>query len=418
MRHIQPLSLRKNFSWTFVGNGVYAASQWGILVVLAKLGTPEVVGQFALGLALTAPIVLFANLQLRAVQATDARRDYQFADYLGLRLLTTAAALTVIVLLALLGGYRAETAAVIILIGLSKSFEAISDVFFGLLQQQERMDRIAKSLMIEGPATLVVMAIIMLLTRNVVLAVAGMAVVWGLQLLLYDRRSGLLILRDQGLPLRPRFHLRDLRRLAWLALPLGFVMMLNSLVTNIPRYVIENQLGGDQLGIFAAMAYLIVAGVTVISALGQSLSPRMATYYAEGAYRAFGGLLLKFVGIAIGLGVCAVVIALLFGETILALLYGAAYADYHDVLVLLMLAGGLAYVSSAFGYTLTAMRYFRVQVLLYAIYATTALIAATILVGRYGLQGGALTLCVVYVIEITLGLSLVLWALRQRATRA
>jgi hypothetical protein len=48
------LSLRKNFSWTFVGNVVYAACQWGILVALAKLGTPEMVGQFTLGLAVAA----------------------------------------------------------------------------------------------------------------------------------------------------------------------------------------------------------------------------------------------------------------------------------------------------------------------------------------------------------------------------
>ncbi|MGI8856402.1 MAG: hypothetical protein ACR2JW_11675, partial [Thermomicrobiales bacterium] len=51
-------SLRANFSWTFVGNVVYAACQWGMLVVLAKLGSPEVVGQFALGLAITAPVIM------------------------------------------------------------------------------------------------------------------------------------------------------------------------------------------------------------------------------------------------------------------------------------------------------------------------------------------------------------------------
>src|SRR5438067_13811448 len=77
-------SLRVNFSWTMAGNLVYAASQWGILVVLARMGKPEAVGQFSLGLAITAPIMLFAGLQLRAVQATDARHLFQFADYAGL----------------------------------------------------------------------------------------------------------------------------------------------------------------------------------------------------------------------------------------------------------------------------------------------------------------------------------------------
>src|SRR5512143_2641504 len=69
------LSLRRNFSWTLAGNIVYAGCQWGVLVILAKLGTPEMVGQFALGLAVTAPVIIFANLALRGVQVTDANRQ-------------------------------------------------------------------------------------------------------------------------------------------------------------------------------------------------------------------------------------------------------------------------------------------------------------------------------------------------------
>ena len=80
MTQPKSLTLRQNFSWTFVGNIIYAASQWGMLVVLAKLGSPEMVGQFTLGLAVTAAIILFANLQLRQIQTTDVDRRYQFGD--------------------------------------------------------------------------------------------------------------------------------------------------------------------------------------------------------------------------------------------------------------------------------------------------------------------------------------------------
>ena len=144
------LSLRANFSWTFVGNVFYAGCQWGMLALLTKLVSPEMVGQFALGLAITAPVMLFASLQLRTVQATDARREYLFGDYLGLQLITTALALLVIVAVVLLAGYHWEAALVILAVGMAKAFESISDVFYGLLQQHERMDRIAKSKMIKG----------------------------------------------------------------------------------------------------------------------------------------------------------------------------------------------------------------------------------------------------------------------------
>ena len=62
------LSLRANFSWTFAGNVVYAGCQWGMLVMLGELGSPEMVGQFALGLTVTAPVVMFTRLQLADVR--------------------------------------------------------------------------------------------------------------------------------------------------------------------------------------------------------------------------------------------------------------------------------------------------------------------------------------------------------------
>ena len=46
----QALPLRKNFAWTLTGNVVYAGCQWGMLMAIAKLGTPAMLGQFALGL--------------------------------------------------------------------------------------------------------------------------------------------------------------------------------------------------------------------------------------------------------------------------------------------------------------------------------------------------------------------------------
>ena len=54
------------------------------------------------------------------------------------------------------------------------------------------------------------------------------------------------------------------------ALPLTLAGLLISLNTNLPRYFIEIHLGEASLGIFSAMAYLIVAGGMLITSLGQA----------------------------------------------------------------------------------------------------------------------------------------------------
>jgi O-antigen/teichoic acid export membrane protein len=421
------MSLRANFSWTFVGNVVYAGSQWGMLTALAKLGSPEMVGQFALGLTVTAPVVMFTNLNLRAVQATDAKHEYLFGDYLGLRLLTSVLALLAIAGIAFASGYEWETALVILAVGVAKAVESVSDVFYGMLQQREWMDRIAKSMMIKGILSLASLSIIVYLTGSVFWGVIGLVFAWTLILIGYDLRSGLLILGvspqlegrghdedGQAETVRPSFKVRTLTRLAWFALPLGVVMMLVSLRTNIPRYLVERFLGEYELGIYAAVAYVIVAGNTVVHALGGAASPRLAQYYAAGDGRAFRKLLLRLVGIGVALGSAGILLALVGGEQILSLLYKPEYAR-QDLLVLLMIAGAISYVAAFLTRAMTAARYLWVQMPLYVLTISVLTLACWWLMPLYGLNGAAMALIIAVAVLAGGSVLVVLRALRTIA---
>jgi len=380
-----PLSLRRNFSWTFAGNVVYAASQWGVLVVIARLGTPEMVGQFALALAITAPVIMFANLQLRAVQATDAKRAYAFADYLGLRLLTTAAALALIAAIALLSGYRAETALVILFVGFAKSCEALSDIVFGLLQQRERMDRIAKSLMIEGPATLAAMAAVLVLTGSIAAAAAAMALVWLLQLLLYDARSAAHILRAWP---RPRWHWPTLRRLAWLALPLGLEATFKSLYVYLPRLFIAQYYGEVELGFFTALGYILVAGSIVVYAVGQASVPRLSQYFVADV-SSFVRFLKKLIMISAVISIAFVFGSIALGREFLSIIYQPEYAQYVDVFIVLMIGAAISYISAPIWYSIVATHHFRGQLGISLLGLLTTLVGSLVLIPHMGLIGAA-----------------------------
>lgn len=399
------LSLRANFSWTFVGNIVYSASQWGMLIALANFGTPEIVGQFALALAITAPVIMFTNLQLRVVQATDARREYDFSDYFGLRLLMTPLAWVLIIGIALISGYRTETILVIAIVGLAKAFESISDVFYGLLQQRERMDRMAISMMLKGPLSLVTLIIGLILTQSIIGAVIGLALAWVLVLIIIDVPSGSSVLktantkRDNQEQLRPRWIPKVQWTLFWNTLPMGIVMMLISLNTSIPRYFIEYYHGEEALGIFSSIAYLMVAGITIVAALGTSASPQLSQYIAAGNMNRFRNLLLKLLGVALFLGVSGFLVAWFGGNLILGFIYGEEYAVYSDVLIWIMVAAGIGYMSSFLGYAMTAARYFRTQLVIFIIVALATGILSAYLIPQMGLLGGAIALILSAIIQ-------------------
>ncbi|HXW00804.1 MAG TPA: lipopolysaccharide biosynthesis protein, partial [Anaerolineae bacterium] len=363
------LSLRANFSWTFIGNAVNVASWGAMTIVLAKLGSPEDVGLFALGLAVTAPIFMFATLRLRDVQATDSKQEYLFGDYFALRLITTVLALLAVVGIVFVSDYQGEVALVILATAASKSVEAISDAFYGLFMQQERLDRIAKSMIIKGPLSLLGLGLGFYLTGSVFWGVVGLTVARAIMTVGYDIRNATLTLNPSSnlfshiIPKDfpgPRWNRAILTRLAWLTLPLGFVTMLISFNGNIPRYFIEGSLGAYQLGIFAAITAFQKAAPTIVQALGRSASPRLARYYATNNITAFRKLTLRLAGLGILMGVGGVLVAFVAGRQILTLFFGPEYA-LTGLFVLIMIDAGLDYISTMLLFVITSARYIRIQ---------------------------------------------------------
>src|SRR5438874_3653174 len=315
-----PLSLRANFGWTLAGNVVYTGCQWGILVVLAKLGTAEMLGQFALSLAIVSPILISSGLCLRNIQITEPPGTHNFSSYLSLRVLTTVLGLVVVVGVLFFCGYSARINAVILLIALAKGCESMSDIFYGLFQQHERIDRIEVSMMMKGVFSLTALGLGVLLARSLFSGVCGLFAVWAIVLFVYDARCGKSILRSacdsesrsQNSRMQRFFqwplNATSLFQLALLALPVGIAMAFVSFNANIPRYFIEHHLGTAQLGIFAAMAYPMVAGATIVGAMGQSAMPRLARYYAADNRLAFSSLLTKVLWIGLAVGASGVLV--------------------------------------------------------------------------------------------------------------
>jgi O-antigen/teichoic acid export membrane protein len=392
-------SLWLNFSWTIVGNVVYGGTQWGILVLLARLSNPEAVGQFSLGLAITAPIMLFASLSLRAVQATDARLLFQFRDYAGLRLLMTILAICVIfgvsgVL------YRGQAALTIAAFALSKGIESLSDAFYGLWQQQERMDLIAKSLMLRGVLALIATAVCFALFHAVWIAVCGMAVAWAGVFAAFDARHGITVAHEMGQTVMPRFSAPRMKQLVRLSLPLGIVTILLSLNANVPRYMISHFRGVRELGIFSALAYIPIAGTMIVGALGQSATPRLAIYASQGKSREFRGLSNRLLLIGITLGTCGVLAALAFGRQIVPLIYGREYTQNGQLFFWLMVAAATGYMASFAGYSLTAARHFQVQMPLFTFITALTVVLCFVMVKAGGTVGAAKALAIVGFVQL------------------
>ncbi len=403
--------LRVTFAWTLAGNVIYAGCQWGMISVLAKLGSTIAVGQFALALAITAPVFMLTNLALRSVEATDTRSDFDFGHYFTLRITATSLALAAILATVAVLGYDKKVSTVIVLIGLAKAVESGSDVIAGLLQKHERLDQVAISMMLKGGLSIIAFGTAFYLLRSVAAACVALVLAWLSVFLVYDLR-----LVNNLLGRHARlfdFSIGKLSRLAKLALPLGVVAALSSFNFNIPRYAMQHYRGASELGIFSALGYVTVAMTLLVNALAQSAIVRLSKSFANGRLTDYSRLLVRMAGLCILAAGLAVGGCKLFGSVALEIIYGREYAAHVGLLQLFVAIAGVTAVAAVLGCGMTAARRFRAQLPVLTATVVVCAIVGIALTPSLGAAGAALAMLISAAVQVGGSFWVVRSAMRQ-----
>lgn len=405
-------SLKGQVAYALAGNTLYTLCQWGLLIALTKLGTPTDVGHYSLALAVAAPVFMLSSLQLRSLLATDARGDFRFGDYLALRLASDLFAVAIVVGVALLGPYEGEAALAICLVALAKALEAWGDIYQGFAQSRERMDLVGRALLAKGLLALLGMVAGLAATGRLLTGLAGLAAAWALGLVCFDLRYARRLARtmaadspggEAGL-LRPRWSRANLRALAILGLPLGLASMLGSLTLNLPRLVVASHLGMEALGIYSALAYLMVGGQLIGSSVTLGLSTRLAAQFVSDR-RAYRRLLSRALALCSAVGILGLAVALVWGRPLLRILYTPQYAEHQGLFVAVMVATLLNTVFWPVGVALTIARRTRAQLWLRLAAAALGWAGTLYLLPRFGLIGAAGALCLAFAVQLAAGLA-------------
>jgi O-antigen/teichoic acid export membrane protein len=427
LRATRTRTLRTNFLWNAAGSGIFSLSQWGILVVFAKLGSATLVGQLVYGLALTGPLFVIAGLQLRSIQATDATNRHTFGQYLGLRALTTVAAIVVAAFAAAVAWAAGSQLALIILLwALSKAVDSGSDALYALFQQSERMDYVGISLTLRGLLAVSSVAVLFRASHSAPLALAGLVIGWSAVFILFDIPVARRLLRQgkrsanilSAIPesLRPVLNRRQLTPLCLEAAPLGLVAFMVTIQIQIPRYVVQGLLNTHDLGLFSAAAYLTFIGGTLVNALGAPACVRLARYHVAGARSAFRQLMTKLLLVAAALGIAGILVSVFAGGRILASLYTNEYSRMAGVLTMLCVGSAVSYVASFLGYAMTAQGRYRIQVPIFVGVTLITLFGCYWLTERYGAMGTAAGMLVGNLAQLLMSAAIV-WQTFQRYSR-
>ena len=405
MQQSEQSSLRADFSWTFVGNVVYAAGQFAMLTLLTKLLRPEFVGEYALGLALIYPLMMLTNMQLRSVMNSAGTQRAEFGNFLSLRLLMTTVALAIAFVITQVLHYDRELTEVVLMVGCAYGIETISDVFYARLQLHDRMAEVAKSMMIRALLSVLGMGVAVYLSGSLLWGILAVVIARCIVLLGYDisQRTQNVAGESKRLlneVLVPRFGLKEQLGLLRHGLPLGIVVLLTTLGSSLPNFFIKHGLSERDLGIFSVISLTISVGNMAVVSLGQAAFTRLARSYFHRNASEFDALLGKLLLVGAAIGVVGMIVSEFAGREILTMIFRPEYAERADLLPWIMAAGAVLFMAQFVGFGLTAAGYYCAQVLPNVL-ATISLVATcNWLIARHGLFGVILSMFVAALVQL------------------
>lgn len=408
-------------------------------MLLAKLATPEIQGQYFLAHAIAMPVTLLFGFELRGALVADAGGQFTVGTYRRLRqiLLLPVGLILGAVALWHITGRDTRASFVLILAGVfaARMAWSLAEVDWGVFQRLERLDWLAGSMTLRGFSLLLPLAILLPVGRAWIareqLPADRLADAAALGVLIHF--MGMLavsFLFDRPRAADPRrWDLTTNRRALWSlalqTLPLGLVAVSVNLSDTFPRWLFAPELatrfgldaardGKAQLGYFGSMAYITMAGNLIIIQASTAAANRLALYYQRDFTR-FLRLGVALCLAALAVGGASLLVVWFAGEWILRLLYTPDHARFTTEFQLIVLAHSLTLLTNVFGATTTQMRLFWLQVPVQIVTLVVSIAAAVVLIpGPTPVRGAAYTALVRAAVQFVLYLACVTFGVVRR----
>lgn len=342
-------------------------------------------GYYSYALAITAPIFMLSNLQLRPLVVADfnLEKKFSFSEYLSLRLMTIL--LAILISLFFVDWKNNLALSIVLAVVLIKASESVSDIIYAYYNANKKTKFISRSLTFKSVLVILLSFCVLYLTHNIVYSLIATLIGYLFVLGLLDIRQNINHLSEIN------FFDKKLKKIVKIGLPLGISVMLVSLQTNIPRYFLENYSNVELVGVYTILYYFIVIGGIVMNSVCQYLSPSFSEFYRDLRIEELKKIIKNAFFIALSLGVTGFFISLFLNDFIIKIIYGKDYLAYAYLLPYIMIAGIFTYLSVVNGYLLTSLKLLKIQMPVFLILVCLTVIYSYLLIPVYGLTGAIYT---------------------------
>ena len=390
-------NFKKNFIWNILGTGFNSFNSLFLMIIVTRLNGINDAGIFTLGFSTACILFVIGTYSGRVYQVTESNQSISNKDYLGSRLIAIGVMILAVFAFVLVRGYGSYKAIICVLLTVFKALEALSDVLYGIMQKEDLLYKVGQSYFIKSVLTLGVFLIVDLQTKNLIVSINAILLVWVVCILLFDLPATFSFVKRSGAP-----TLKNI----WFLFRDGFfvfaILFMGIYMTNASKYAIDNYLTDEMQTIFG----ILIMPATAVCLFGQFVFHpflgRIAELNAEKDYAGLDKLILKVTAFVVAVGVVCFVGAYLLGVPVLSFVYGIDISPYKNQLLLIIVAATLYNMGGTFSNMLTTMRITKIQFLMYLVFVAIAWASANSLTYRMGIDGAVYAYGILMIVFLVL----------------
>lgn len=367
-----------------LGSGMNAFATMLLTVVTSRLAGVENGGILSLAFGLCYLFSSLATFEVRTYQATDLQQRFSFGEYLGVRVLTCAAAAVCCAGYVALCRYDAQKMWVVLAVCLFKILESFSDVYQGMFQQREHMERAGQSLFFKVTLACVMYIAVLAATKQLVLAAFAMPLASLAGIAAFDMQIAKRLEAGRR-PLISRACVRALLGECW---PLAASLFINMYIQNAAKLQIDRfrpQLQGYWMALFMPAAIINLFGLFAFV----PLLTMFRRLWTDGSRALFARRCLLVCAWLLGMTAAVVAAGAWLGIPVLQWLYAVDLSGRRAVLLVVLVGGGFNSLATFLWNMLIVMRRQKEILCGDLISFAFALAAVPLLISRWGLMGAA-----------------------------
>ncbi|MEB7806290.1 MULTISPECIES: oligosaccharide flippase family protein [Mammaliicoccus] len=384
-------SVKSNIIYNVLTTVMNTLLQLIILVILSKFVGTSSVGLLTLGLAITAPILLFSRLNLRSAYSSDYKNEYSFNQYYTLRFFSTIIYIAISIILIQTFDLNFYEEIFVILIVFWKGFESISDIINAHFQKTNSMRIIFFINLWKVILSIIGFIIFISIFQNVIYSFLCLTIIHGIFIILEQRKVQTLI--EQKIKFEFNF-----KYLLLLTVPLGIAHFLTSMNVNVPRYILQYLGNTEQLGVYGSLFYLVTAGSYIIISINNAVLPEQAKKRYQWNFDEVYKIKKKLDIIIFIIMTPTILVCFFFGDIIIEIIFNKEIASYKIELIIVILVGLMKYLNINMDNIFLTYQMYKVQLKLNVIYLVIVTILSIILISNLNILGAILAVLVAEII--------------------